>query len=316
MANKSSMKKDYKDLMEKYINERNLKPRTVRTFKYVVEGFFEKTNLTYPDDVNKDIVLKWRRDRLCEVGAVTVNSSIGFLSAFYSLCIENGHLANRVNPFKGMRVKAKVGKDKSIDDKRIKLIFDYFDKNETLFVSDSSLFWKAVTMTLYHTGMRVSQLLNLTNEDINLESGWILMKADFSKNYHEYKVPISDALHLCLCNYKKSLRPRNGQFFNVLLYKGQPVKQRKSRKTTDAEVFMFYSKLSRALGFRITTHMFRHTLASDIILKTGNVVFAQKILGHLCLNSTAKYAHANIKELRQMMNDQVRNEIDSSLKRL
>lgn len=303
-----SNKLTYKDLMDVYINERNHRPKTERTFVCVVENFFDNVGLLFPDDVDKGIVLKWRRNRLSEISATTLNSSVGYLNSFFAFCIENNFVESRVNPFKGMRVRTKIGVDRSINIDHIEKVFKYLDKDLYVFNGESSLFWKTFTMTLYHTGMRVSQLLSLTCNDINIEAGWILMKADYSKNYHEYKVPISDDLKANLNQYKKYFNPRKGQFFNTLLYKGPPRAHRRSLKTTDSEVFNFYKKLSNELGFRVTTHMFRHTLATDIIRKTGNIVFAQKILGHLCVNTTAKYTHIDIDELRHMLNEMVRPE--------
>ena len=304
----SSNKYTYKEAVSLYINERNHRLSTERVFVCIVENFFDKVDSIYPDDIDKKTVLKWRRNRLAEISATTLNSNIGYLNSFYAFCIENCLVKSRVNPFKGMRVKTKIGGDRSINIDHIERVFNYFDKDEYIFNGESSLFWKTFTMTLYHTGMRVSQLLNLTCNDINIDAGWILMRAEFSKNYHEYKVPISDDLQASLYEYKKRFNPSKGQFFNTLFYKGVPLGHRRSIKTTDSEVFNFYKKLSDTLGFRITTHMFRHTLATDIIRKTGNVIFAQKILGHLCVNSTAKYTHVDIDELRDMLNEMVRPE--------
>lgn len=200
-------------------------------------------------------------------------------------------------------VKTNIGGNKSLASDRIDLIFAYLNRDKYVFNDESSLFWKTLTMVLYHTGMRISKLLNLTSDDIFIESGWTIMRAKYSKNYLEYKIPISNDLSSCLLEYKNKFNPKKGRFFNSLYYKVYPKKHRLSRVTTTCEVFNFYKKLSDALGFRVTTHMFRHTLATDIIRKIGNVVFAQKMPGHLCLNSTAKYTHANINDLKMMMNE-------------
>lgn len=301
----------YSQIIDLYIDERNHRSRTEKTFICVIRSFFEKVEVLYPGDVDKKTVLKWRRNRIGDISVTTLNSYIGYLKSFYNFCIENFLIENRVNPFKGMRVKAKIGGDRTLSIDQINKVFKYFDDDVYIFKGESSLFWKAFTMTLYHTGMRVSQLINLTHNDIKIDSGWILMKAEFSKNYHEYKVPISDDLRIILLEYNRFFSPVNGQFFNTLLYKAPSKGNRRSSRTTGSEVFNFYKKLSNALGFRITTHMFRHTLATDIIRKTGNVIFAQKILGHLSVNSTAKYTHVDIDELRVMLNELVRPEVTS-----
>lgn len=291
----------YSELVDLYVVERNLKHSTEYVLRKIVCSFFFENNIAYLSDVDKNLVLKWRHRKLKSIKNTTLNSYIGYLNAVFEYGIKNCYINHKVSPFEGLTVRTAMGCDKRLMPEVIDKIFNYLDGNEIVFGRDPSLFWKTVFMVLYHTGMRISQLIGIRPEDVDLKYGWILMRADYSKNYMEYKVPMNDELNKIVKEFKNKCLYKRGQFFNIHENRLK-IKHHKMLMDTQ-DVFYVCSRLSSIIDKKVTTHMFRHTLASDIIRETGNLIHAQKVLGHIRIESTSRYVHVDNSELKVTLNN-------------
>lgn len=127
------------------------------------------------------------------------------------------------------------------------------------------------------TGMRKGEILNLQWQDINLERNIIYIL--HSKSGKPREIPIIPALKKVFL----SLNPEPcGQVFNLpdislRRYFGKAIKQ--------AEITEF------------RFHDLRHTFASHFMMRDGNIMDLQKILGHSSLEMTLRYAHLSRKHL-------------------
>ncbi|QEW07616.1 tyrosine-type recombinase/integrase [Nitrincola iocasae] len=292
----------FDELIELYTLEKNLRSSSNKLFISIVSRFSITIDAVYPDDVDRQAVLLWRKDFLKKIKPATINSYIAYLNSFYKFGIKNNYLKSKFSPFEGLSVKAPISNDRRLSDKKINRIFKFIDDNDVLFNRDPSWFWKTVVMVFYHTGMRVSQLIGLNNQDVDLVDGWIRLRAEHSKNYLEYKVPISDDLNRVLVDYISKRKRIANQFFNIHENRLKFDPKRKDYMNSD-DVFYAFGLLSKSVGFRVTSHMFRHTLASDIIKSSGNVVYAQRLLGHLSVQTTTRYIHLDTEDLKETLND-------------
>lgn len=151
-----------------------------------------------------------------------------------------------------------------------------------------------VVRFLYFTGLRISECLNLTIDDVNLEEGWIHVRQ--GKGNKERFVPISSKLKPYLEDYKKNWRVETDSniFFAT----------KKTGRLSDVYVNRVLAEATAKLGWKkkVTCHILRHSFASQLVKKNVNPVNIQKLLGHADLKTTSVYVHANQEQLAEAVN--------------
>lgn len=140
---------------------------------------------------------------------------------------------------------------------------------------------KALTLILYDTGIRLSELVGLTLDDVDLESGILKVKGKGDKERH---VPFGKAAGKALWQY---LRMRRDKYKEIWL-----TEERRPLATRGvAEVF---SRLGAALnlGKRCSPHTFRHTWAVNMLRNGCNIRDLQILGGWSSLDMVMRYTKA------------------------
>lgn len=162
----------------------------------------------------------------------------------------------------------------------------------------------AVCELLFATGMRISELCSLTQENIDLKSRTILI---FGKGSKERILQIGhkDVIH-ALLKYKEAFLSEIdscGYFFVNRLHK--PLSDQSVR-------FMINKYVSlAAINIHITPHMFRHSFATLLLEQDVDIRYIQQMLGHSSITTTEIYTHiSNTKQKDILVNRHPRNCID------
>jgi integrase/recombinase XerD len=165
--------------------------------------------------------------------------------------------------------------------------------NELLTAIDNPII-HVVVQTLFMTGMRISEALNLTLQDVDMEKKVILVRE--GKGKKSRIIPISKKLHFHLVNYLSNVRPKveNNRFFAT----------KKTGSLSDQHVNGIIRGATEKLGWNknVTCHILRHSFASNLIKHDVNLVKVQKLLGHSSLKTTSIYTHSNLEELAKAVN--------------
>lgn len=145
---------------------------------------------------------------------------------------------------------------------------------------------KAILETLYSTGLRVSELVSLNMEDLDLAQGWLKAKG---KGRKERMLPIGAKAIAAIDQYRASLSERQGALF--LNKFGQ--------RLTTRSVLNIVQKYARGLpGLRpISPHVLRHTFATHLLGEGADLRTIQELLGHSSLATTQKYTHVSPEQL-------------------
>ncbi|MDD4495755.1 MAG: site-specific tyrosine recombinase XerD [Eubacteriales bacterium] len=142
---------------------------------------------------------------------------------------------------------------------------------------------KAMLELLYATGIRVSELISLDLEDINLESGFIKC----TKGVRERIVPIgSIAIHTVM-EYMKRSRPllihdKSQQALFVNINGGRLTRQ------GFWKIIKQYKNLAK-INKEITPHTLRHSFAAHLLENGADLRSIQEMLGHSDISSTQIY---------------------------
>jgi len=171
---------------------------------------------------------------------------------------------------------------------------------------DGEEFWKlrdrAVLETLYSTGCRISELVALDLNEVDLKNRTALV---MGKGSRERNVFLGAAAVEALRAYM-TLRPAHarkvaadddGRDATRALF----INHRGGRITDRGVRFILGEYLARAnLGKRVTPHTFRHSFATHLLDRGADIRAVQELLGHASLSTTQVYTHVGMEKLKNV----------------
>lgn len=154
---------------------------------------------------------------------------------------------------------------------------------------------KAMLELLYATGLRVSELVGLTLQNINLERGYLVVIGKGSK---ERAVPMGDAAMEAIIEYLEGARAGliKGEESDYLFISSQ---RRKITRQMFWERMRFYS---RKAGLRapVSPHTLRHSFATHLLDNGADLRAVQAMLGHADITTTQIYTHVSRERLKKI----------------
>lgn len=150
---------------------------------------------------------------------------------------------------------------------------------------------KTVILFLFYTGLRISECCNLEIGDVNLTENIVNVRA--GKGNKDRIVPINTTLHEILEDYVENVRPTIDMKRFFATHKTGKL----SPQYVNREIKIAVKKLK--WDKQISAHSLRHSYASALISKNVNIVHVSKLLGHSSVKVTSIYAHSNIEQLRE-----------------
>ena len=156
---------------------------------------------------------------------------------------------------------------------------------------------RAIIETLYSCGLRVSELINITIQNLYLDVGFIKVIGKGSK---ERLVPIGSSaikhINVYLKNYRKSFKVIDGNEGFLFL-------NRRGKKLSRNMIFIIVKQLSikNNIEKNISPHTFRHSFATHLIEGGADLRAVQDMLGHESITTTEIYTHLNKEYLREVV---------------
>ncbi|MBP5429463.1 MAG: tyrosine recombinase [Elusimicrobiaceae bacterium] len=146
---------------------------------------------------------------------------------------------------------------------------------------------------LYAAGLRVSELIGLRLENVNLEERWVLA---FGKGSKQRFVPIHKEACQRLQIY---LQAREAKFAHKEV-SSELFLNRNGRKLSRISVWKDLAALGRKanLSQPLHPHLLRHTFASHLLQGGADLRSLQEMLGHADLATTQIYTHLNVADLK------------------
>ena len=157
-----------------------------------------------------------------------------------------------------------------------------------------NLLQRALLMTLYGTGMRRTEVSRLKIRDI--DSQRMIIRVERGKGGVSRDLPLSPALLETLREYWRWKRPRTYLF---------PAQQRsKEGPICDKTVWYACAEAARHAGItkHVTPHSLRHSWATHLLEAGTDLRTIQMLLGHVDLETTAKYLHLSQRHLQAVVN--------------
>ena len=275
------------EVFNKYISyltaERNASPYTVRNYTHDLLDFFgylKGREITSLNEVDKQ-VLRGYLSHLVKDGfaKVSISRKLSAIRSFYRYLLREKLVAT--SPV------ATTSSPKL--DKRLP---DFLTPTETVrlleapdLATPQGLRDHALMELLYASGLRVSELVSLDLDQVNLDSGEIRV---WGKGAKERVVlmgkPAARALGAYLSQGRPRLLTKNN---NALLI------SRDGGRLTERSIQRILAKYARVAGIkkRVHPHMLRHTFATHLLDGGADLRVVQELLGHANLVSTQIYTH-------------------------
>jgi integrase/recombinase XerD len=155
---------------------------------------------------------------------------------------------------------------------------------------------KAMLELMYAAGLRVSELVNLTMREIDLETGCVKVMGKGSK---ERIVPIGTPAIQALVAYFNSGRPR--LVSKSALCHAAFVTRRKKPMTRQA-FWKLIKKYAHSAGLKreIHPHTLRHSFATHLVRNDADLRVVQTLLGHADVSTTEIYTHVGAQRLKKV----------------
>lgn len=248
-----------------------------RDLKYFFGSLREK-NINNINEINEQSIKQYIEDlQKLQKSSATILRALASIRAFFSYLI---HLEKvDQNPTLNI-ILPKVTKKapKILTEKEIIQLLDQPYTKETKGIRD-----KAMLELLYATGIRVSELIHLQVNDVDINQGYILCR----DNHKERVIPLGKNALTALKHYLNDVRYRmirnqeeTSLFVNC---NGLPLTRQGFWK-----ILKSYAKRAN-INTEITPHMLRHSFAAHLIQQGANLKAVQQMLGHSDISTTQVY---------------------------
>jgi integrase len=294
------------DLLALYIKERDPSEATIKGCREVLGLFMRESMCANISDVTHDVLLDWKAVLKVRASEASVNTYLRTLRTLFNFAEQRGVLSSE-NPFRAVSYMPEYSKLKHTAE-HIEITNLLGMIRESPKDHPPSWFWEAVLLTLYYTGMRRRQLVELRWGDIDFDRDRILLRAEGSKTRREWHIPMLPVVAQALLAVRaKTLEKlglgqpatlRANQVFNITLFHRRYAGDRMKPE----QVTGFFKRASKRYQIKISPHRFRHTFATQAANRGGqNLTHLQKMLGHTSIKTTLGYVHSDTESMRLMV---------------
>jgi len=158
---------------------------------------------------------------------------------------------------------------------------------QRLIAAADSPWTRCAVVLLLSTGIRRSEAVAITLDDLDLEKRQLLIRGKGGK---ERVVPLTDQAVEAIQAYLPHRTKTQDRHLFVSAWKGQPIHGRCINRMLKIVI-----QKAGLAGQGITPHKLRHTFATHLIRNNVDIRTVQELLGHSEIETTAKYLHSDTK---------------------
>jgi integrase/recombinase XerD len=293
------MKKELKNqqLLDRFYSymvvERRLSDNTIESYsrdltKYLV-FVEEKKRKHFMDCSRLDLLLFLSAEQKNGLCSRSLSRMLSSIKTFYSFLVSENILDR--HPFQDVqnpRIEQKLPNVLNRDE--VVALINAPDTDKPIGLRD-----RTFLEVLYATGLRVSELISLTTESINLQAGFLIVVGKGSK---ERVVPFGEEASAWLKKYIVESRPRilSGCLNSYMFV------NRSGGRISRQGLWKIIKKYCLKAGItkQISPHTLRHSFATHILEGGADLRSIQMMLGHSDISTTQIYTHIANEALKKM----------------
>lgn len=270
--------------------EKNLSENTIQSYKHNIINYLNfliEKNVLHPDKIKEKNVSEFIH-QLSDLmlSPRTISQNISALRSFHKFLVNDGYTS--LNPAENISLPKLP---KNLPDV---LTYQEIEKilNATVTNNPAGIRDKAILETLYATGVRVTELVKMKQQDVNFETGIVRV---FGKGSKERIVPIGSTALSWIKKYQTEARRIFVEKQKRLNYRPTDILflNLRGRPLTRMSIWLIVSKYTRAAGIDkvVHPHTFRHSFATHLLEGGANLRAVQEMLGHSDISTTEIYTH-------------------------
>jgi len=258
--------------LEKELVSRKYSLKTIKVYFHYNEdllGFSRKKPSEITNEDVKNYLFELADKRFASTSSL--NIAINALKFYYGEVLKRGFVFEIKRPKK---------------DKRLPVILNQ-EEISKLFSAVSNIKHRSILLFVYSSGLRVSEVVNLRAEDIDVQRGLIHIKG--AKGRKDRYTLLSEVALWTLSLYRKSYRPAKW------LFQGQ---QDGMHVTTRTVQRIFEDACKKAeIKKEVSVHSLRHSFATHLLESGIDLRYIQELLGHKSSKTTEIYTHVSARDL-------------------
>ena len=285
-----------RDCTSKYLAElarRGASPHTVRNYASDLEQFasyFEPPGETAPEVEQLDLALlrEWLASLYDHgLNVVSVRRKLAAARALFQFLLQEGVIAQ--NATKRLRTpKTKQRLPDVMSAEKTNNLLDAVEQGEPV-EKPSRERDLAFLEILYGCGLRVSELVGMDVDELDLHSRWLRVRGKGNK---EREVPVPERAIAALERYLEVRLAARDERALFLSARGTRLSDRQVRR-----LVKLYA-LAATGDSTVHPHSFRHAYATHLLADGADLRAIQELLGHARLSTTQKYTQVSLKDLQ------------------
>jgi len=280
--------------VQDFIDEMDLKNLAFHTKRwhrenlhYVKETLLKLNLPTIPSDITesnlKQCILYWKRE--CSLSPTTINHRIRSIKQLYKSLINSEVIsfspADRLSKLKAPKLIIRP-----FEEDEVRRLLNQPDKATFVGYRDY-----VIMLLLLDTGVRISELVSIKMDDVDPQGGKVKV---WGKGAKEREVIFQNTTKRFLCRYIQ-LKGSTDHEYLWITDTGNQINPRLVQ-----ERLSIYGRQAGLDSVRVSPHTFRHTCAKMYIMRGGDILSLQKLLGHSSLEMVRHYVDLWGSDLRQM----------------
>lgn len=299
----SPINRSITDFLEYMELEKERSPQTIKNYDFYLHrfgGFAREKGVTKPKDIDQNLVKRyrlWLNQQTTPQGDILKSNTKNYHLVAVRSWLK--YLARRdVKTLAPEKIELGKTQERQID------FLDASDLEQFLEAPTKSkqgkilkLRDKSILELLYSAGLRVSELVSLKRDNINLKRDEFTIRGKGSKLRVCF---LSNAARHALHDYLEA-RKDDSEFMFV---RHDRASKRSAEVTplTPRSVQRMVEKYAREAGItkKVTPHTLRHSFATDLLMNGADIRSVQSMLGHSSITTTQIYTHITNQQLRDV----------------
>ena len=296
--------------IDRFVNEycktvKQYSPNTIRNYSNVLgrfATFCESNRAEFTRDIDLNLVNKYRgvldetiTNRKEKTSQKTSGYQVVVIRSFLQFMTDQGYRV--LNPRKLELPKAKERRVEFLSDNEVKEIVTYIFNDSTK-GEIQRLRNRAIVLTIFGSGLRISELLNLKITDLRDEERQLVIQGKGGKVRTTYIAPASFESIIEYLKYRKDDNPY--LFINHSKNQPRDAKEYKPLNPRSVQTMLKSAAENCDIHKKVTPHVLRHSFATKLLADGGDLRSIQTLLGHSNISTTQIYTHVTNQKTKDL----------------